>query len=118
MLLRCLQETELFSLNAVDWQIANGNPPLCVANICAALTQELRVIDSGDHLRTTGSTLKNWALAEAQDSLVGVLWLVGLYVLHVPFAPLWAAIAAVFQIVPHLGPILGLLGPVLAATVT
>ena len=49
---------------------------------------------------------------------MGVLWLVGLYVLHVPFAPLWAAIAAVFQIVPHLGPILGLLGPVLAATVT
>ena len=71
----------------------------------------------GDHLRTTSGALKNWAVAQLQDSLaVGILWLAGLYILHVPLAPLWAAIAAVFQIVPHLGPILGLLGPVLAAT--
>jgi predicted PurR-regulated permease PerM len=76
-------------------------------------------LNVGDHIRTTGSALKNWAIAQVQDSLaVGVLWLVGLYVLHVPFAPLWAGIAAVFQIVPHLGPVLGLLGPVLAATIT
>jgi predicted PurR-regulated permease PerM len=76
-------------------------------------------LDFGDHIRTTGSALKNWAIAQAQDSLaVGVLWLVGLYVLHVPFAPLWAGIAAVFQIVPHLGPVLGLLGPALAATIS
>jgi predicted PurR-regulated permease PerM len=46
-----------------------------------------------------------------------VLRLVGLYILHVPLAPLWAAIAAVLQIAPHLGPILGRLGPVLAATI-
>jgi predicted PurR-regulated permease PerM len=45
------------------------------------------------------------------------LWLVGLYILHVPLAPMWAAIAAVLQIVPHFGPILGLLGPVLATTI-
>jgi predicted PurR-regulated permease PerM len=75
-------------------------------------------LDFGDHIRTTGSALKNWAIAQVQDSLaVGVLWLVGLYFLHVPLAPLWAAIAAVFQIVPHLGPVLGLLGPVLTATI-
>ena len=72
----------------------------------------------GDHLRTTGGALKNWAVAQLLDSLaVGVLWLAGLYILHIPLAPLWAGIAAVFQIVPHLGPILGLLGPVLAATI-
>ena len=35
---------------------------------------------------------------------------------NLPTSP-WAAIAAVLQIVPHLGPILGLLGPVLAATI-
>ena len=71
-----------------------------------------------DHLRTTGSALKNWAIAQLQDSLaVGVLWLIGLNVLHVPWAPLWAIIAAVFQIIPHLGPILGLMGPALAATI-
>ena len=75
-------------------------------------------MDFEDHLRTTGGALKNWAFAQLQDSLaVGVLWLIGLYILHVPLAPMWALIAAVLQIVPHLGPILGLLGPVLAATI-
>ncbi len=71
-----------------------------------------------DHLRTTGGALKSWAIAQFQDSLaVGALWLIGLYILHVPLAPLWALIAAVCQIVPHFGPILGLLGPVLTATI-
>ena len=75
-------------------------------------------MDFGDHLRTTGGALKNWAVAQLQDSLaVGVLWLAGLYILRVPLAPMWAVIAAVLQIVPHFGPILGLLGPVLAATI-
>jgi predicted PurR-regulated permease PerM len=70
-----------------------------------------------DHLRTTGGALKNWALAQLLDSLaIGVLWLIGLSILHVPLAPLWALLAALFQIVPHFGPILSLLGPVLAAT--
>jgi predicted PurR-regulated permease PerM len=70
-----------------------------------------------DHLRTAGGALKNWVIAQLQDSLaVGVLWLGGLYVLHVPWAPLWALTAAVLQVVPHLGPILGVIGPVLAAT--
>lgn len=71
-----------------------------------------------DHLRITGGALKNWAIAQLQDSLaVGVLWLIGLSILHVPLAPMWALIAAVLQIVPHFGPILGLLGPVIAATI-
>ena len=75
-------------------------------------------MDFEDHLRTTGGALKNWAVAQLFDSLaVGVLWLSGLYILHVPLAPMWAFIAAVFQIVPHLGPILGLLGPALAAAI-
>jgi predicted PurR-regulated permease PerM len=71
-----------------------------------------------DHLRTTGSALKNWVIAQVQDSLaVGVLWLIGLYVLHVPLALLWAILAAMLQIIPHFGPILGLIGPALAATI-
>jgi len=75
-------------------------------------------VNLGDHLRTTGTALKNWAIAQVQDSLaVGALWLVGLYTLHVPLAPLWALLAAMLQIVPHLGPILGLIGPMLAATI-
>jgi predicted PurR-regulated permease PerM len=72
-----------------------------------------------DHVRIAGSALKNWAIAQMQDSVcVGVLWLIGLYILHVPWAPLWAMIAALLQIVPHIGPILGLIGPVFAATVS
>ncbi len=69
------------------------------------------------HISLTGNALKNWLVAQAQDSLaVGLLWLIGLYYLGVPWAPLWALLAATLQIIPHFGPILGLLGPVLAAT--
>jgi predicted PurR-regulated permease PerM len=72
-----------------------------------------------DHLRITGSALKSWAIAQIQDSLaVGALWLAGLYFLHIPFYPLWAVLAALLQIVPHLGPVLSLLGPVFTAVVT
>ena len=71
---------------------------------------------TSNHLRITASALKRWAIAQLQDSLaVGVLWLIGLWIIHVPWAPLWALLAALLQIIPHLGPVLGLLGPVLAA---
>src|SRR5205814_9968200 len=63
-----------------------------------------------------GRDLRNCGNAKLQESLaVALIWLTGLYLRHVPLAPMWAVIAAVLQIVPHLGPILGLLGPVLAA---
>jgi predicted PurR-regulated permease PerM len=76
-------------------------------------------INFGDHLRITAGALKNWAIAQLQDSLaVGVLWLAGLHILHVPWAPLWALVAALLQIVPHFGPILGLLAPVISATIS
>ena len=93
---------------------ANGNDlPAGWVKIVAA-----GVMDFGDHLRTTVGALKNWAVAQLQDSLaVGSLWLIGLYILRVPLAPMWAVIAAILQIVPHFGPILGLLGPVLSATI-
>jgi len=69
-----------------------------------------------EHLRVTGGALKNWAIAQLQDSLaVGLLWWLGLYLIKVPWAPVWALLAAGLQIVPHIGPVLGLLGPALAA---
>jgi predicted PurR-regulated permease PerM len=74
-------------------------------------------MNMGEHFRITGDALKNWVIAQIQDSIaVGLLWLIGLYVLRVPWAPLWALLAASLQVVPHLGPVLGLIGPVLAAT--
>lgn len=74
-------------------------------------------MDLGDHVRLTSGALKNWVIAQVQDSVaVGLLWLVGLYILKVPWAPLWALLAAALQVVPHLGPVLSLIGPVFAAT--
>jgi predicted PurR-regulated permease PerM len=75
-------------------------------------------MDLRGHLHVTGSALRNWLIAQLQDSIaVGVLWLIGLYVLKIPWAPLWAVLAALLQFVPHLGPVLGLIGPVIAAAV-
>lgn len=69
-----------------------------------------------DHARLTGSALKNWAVAQVQDSIaVALLWLIGLWIIRVPWAPLWALLAAALQIIPHFGPVLSLIGPVLAA---
>jgi predicted PurR-regulated permease PerM len=73
-------------------------------------------MDPREHIRVTGFALKNWAVAQVQDSIaVALLWLVGLWILKVPWALLWAGLAATLQIVPHLGPVLSLVGPVLAA---
>jgi predicted PurR-regulated permease PerM len=75
-------------------------------------------MDPQDHVRITGSALKNWAIAQIQDSIaVALLWLIGLMALGVPWAPLWALLAAALQIVPHLGPVLSLIGPVLSALI-
>ena len=75
-------------------------------------------VNFSDHMRTAVGALKNWAIAQVQDSFaVGVLWLIGLNVVGVPWAPVWASLAAILQIVPHFGPILGMIGPVLAATI-
>ncbi len=66
-----------------------------------------------DHVRTTGSALKNWFIAQSCDSLiVAAIWLAGLMIIGVPLAWLWALLAGAFQFVPHIGPVLSLLGPI------
>ena len=73
-------------------------------------------MEVSDHARLTGNALKHWFIAQLQDAAcVGVLWLVGLLIIGVPWAPLWALIAMVFQFVPHLGPVISLIGPAIAA---
>lgn len=73
-------------------------------------------MDVDQHFRITGSALKHWFIAQLQDSLaVGILWTIGLSIIHVPWPLLWGALAAILQFVPHFGPILGTIGPVLAA---
>jgi predicted PurR-regulated permease PerM len=67
------------------------------------------------HARTTGSALKNWFIAQCYDALaVAALWLVGLFIIGVPLAPVWALLGGAFQFVPQLGAVLGLAGPALA----
>ncbi len=68
-----------------------------------------------DHVRTTGGALHRWFVAQSYDALcVAAMWLLGLWIIHVPWAPLWAALAFAFQYIPHFGPILSVLGPAFA----
>jgi len=72
----------------------------------------------GDHLRLTGGALKRWFIAQTKDSLaVAVLWLIGLLILRVPGAPLWAAFAFFLQYIPNLGPVLTLVAPMVAESI-
>jgi predicted PurR-regulated permease PerM len=65
-----------------------------------------------DHARTTGSALRNWFVAQCCDSAaVALLWLVGLLVIGIPWAPLWAVLAGVLQFIPHLGGPIALIVP-------
>lgn len=64
-------------------------------------------------LRTAGRALVAWVRAMAIDGIcVAVLWLIGLELLHVPLAPLWAIVAGLMAFIPNFGPVIALLGPV------
>ena len=75
-------------------------------------------MDFREHFHLTGSALKRWLIAQLQDSLaVACLWLIGLLIIGVPWAPLWAVLAFLLQFIPHLGPIITLCGPAIAASI-
>ena len=57
-----------------------------------------------DDARTTGTALKNWFVAQCFDSAaVALLWLIGLLIIGIPWAPLWALLAGLLQFIPNLG---------------
>jgi predicted PurR-regulated permease PerM len=59
-----------------------------------------------------GKALLHWLRATFIDAvLVGLLWLIGLWLLHIPLAPLWALIAGLVQFIPQFGGMLALIGP-------
>ncbi|PYY18466.1 MAG: hypothetical protein DMG61_00395, partial [Acidobacteria bacterium] len=67
------------------------------------------------HLRTTGSALKNWFIAPLQDAAaVGAMWLIGLLILRVPLAFVWAIIGGACQFIPNFGPVIAVIGPALS----
>jgi predicted PurR-regulated permease PerM len=56
------------------------------------------------HARTTGTALKHWFIAQCYDSLaVALLWLVGLWIIGIPWAPVWAILAGLLQFIPNFG---------------
>jgi predicted PurR-regulated permease PerM len=72
-----------------------------------------------EHASVTGGALRRWFIAQLQDSVaVACLWLIGLLIVRVPGAPLWALLAAVLQFIPHFGPVMALIGPAVAAAIS
>lgn len=70
-------------------------------------------------LKTAGTALVNWWRAATLDALiVGCLWLIGLELIHVPLAPMWAVLGGILQIIPTYGGMIALLGPVFSVAVT
>lgn len=62
-----------------------------------------------------GRALLNWWRAATLDALlVGLLWFIGLELLHVPLAPVWAVLGGLTQFVPNIGGMLALIGPALS----
>ena len=67
------------------------------------------------HLRTTGSALRNWFIATLQDAAaVGAMWLIGLLILRVPLAFVWAIIGGACQFIPNFGPLIAVIGPAIS----
>jgi predicted PurR-regulated permease PerM len=74
---------------------------------------------TGVHLRTAGKALVNWWRAVTIQGLcVAVLWLIGLLLLRVPLAPVWALVAGLMTLVPNFGGVIALLGPAFSILVT
>ena len=68
---------------------------------------------SGAHLRTAASALGQWWKAMLLRAIgVTILWYVGLRLLHLTLAPVWALIAGAMTFVPHFGGVFSVLGPV------
>jgi len=70
-------------------------------------------------LKTAGGALLSWWRAATLDALiVGVFWLIGLELIHVPLAPMWAILGGLLQIIPTFGGMIALCGPVLAVALS
>ena len=71
-------------------------------------------MDWRSHLRITGTALTRWFIAQCQDSLaVALLWLAGLWIIGIPWAPLWAFLAGLLQFIPNFGVVIAVIPPAL-----
>jgi predicted PurR-regulated permease PerM len=63
--------------------------------------------------------LKAWLVARSWNALiVGGLWFIGLSIIGIPWAALWAVLGAVLQFIPNFGVMIALIGPEFAAMIT
>lgn len=82
-------------------------------------SQPTRLQATGHAARTAGTALVNWWRAVSIEALcVAALWFIGLWLIHVPFAPFWALVAGLMAFIPHFGGALSLLGPVFSILVS
>src|SRR5437660_9016714 len=71
-------------------------------------------MDWMSHARITGTALKNWLVAQCVDSLcVAGIWFIGLLIIGIPWALLWALIAGLLQFIPNFGAVGAVIGPAL-----
>lgn len=77
---------------------------------------KIKKIASGSNpAMKAGRALLDWWRAITLDALlVAILWWIGLTLLHVPLAPMWAVFAGLAQLIPHIGGMLALIGPTLS----
>lgn len=74
----------------------------------------VKFMDWRSHARTTKTALKNWFIAQCQDSLaVALQWLAGLLIIGIPWAPLWAFLAGLLQFIPNFGVVMAVIPPAL-----
>jgi len=66
------------------------------------------------HARTAAVALFNWWKAVSIEALcVALMWWLGLLLLHVPLAPVWALIGGLMTFVPNFGGVITVIFPVL-----
>lgn len=71
------------------------------------------------HIRTAGHALFNWWKAVTIEALcVAVIWWIGLFLIHVPLAPLWALIGGLMTFIPNVGGVITVIFPVLTVLFT
>lgn len=67
------------------------------------------------HARVAADALFNWWKAVSIEAIcVALMWWLGLALLHVPLAPVWALIGGLMTFVPNLGGVITVIFPVLA----
>jgi predicted PurR-regulated permease PerM len=66
------------------------------------------------HARTAGAALVNWWRAVTIEAIcVAILWWIGLALLRVPLAPLWALIGGLMTFIPNFGGVITVIFPVM-----